>query len=61
MEREENSRTLQQDLDALIEWGRNWAMKFAPDKGKLLSITCKTTKAIYNIRGTECMGPLWIK
>ena len=41
---EEESRHLQQDLDALQMWERDWLMKFKPEKIQVLHITNKRKK-----------------
>ena len=50
-----DSYTLQQDLDNLVSWEKEWSMEFHPDKCKLLRITNKKkiVDASYNIHGTN--------
>ena len=41
---EEDAKHLQQDLDALQRWERNWLLKFNPEKCQVLHITNKRKK-----------------
>ena len=52
---EEDSRHLQQDLDALQMWEQDWLMKFNPDKCQVLHITNKRkcVQSSYYIHGLQ--------
>ena len=62
----EDQRTLQEDLDSLTTWEKQWFMDFHPQKCSTLSATCKQKKIIpvyephghilENISTTEYLG-----
>ena len=45
---ETDCHTLQEDLDALVEWARTWQMEFNPSKCEFLQITNKMNPTVYN-------------
>ena len=58
---------LQEDIDRLGSWARNWGMRFQPVKCNIMQITRKPIKKInasYNLEGTildnveniKCLG-----
>ena len=51
--KEEDAMALQEDLEALQSWERDWLMEFHPNKCQVLHITTKTKplKHQYNIHG----------
>ena len=52
---EEDSKSLQMDLDNLVDWEKRWSMEFHPKKCKLLRITNKRKiiEANYKIHGQQ--------